>query len=124
MTDTHEYPDVAPPMRRPRDIDSMPIAVVDRPERLVNLAGGWLAAEALSVGEPGRMDLVRVARERAGTYERALAGASTEEIRLAWHQAVVRQARTDAGSAAWRTASRVAELLRFEDRAARESRTP
>ena len=123
MTIAHEYGSVAPPTA-PRDIDPMPITVVGRPERLVDLAGGWLAAEAVSVGEPGRLDLVRIAAERAGAYERALAGASTEEIGLAWHQAVVEQTRTDAGSAAWRTASRVAELLRFEDRAARESRTP
>jgi hypothetical protein len=124
MTVTHENLRVAPPMPRPRDIDTMPIAVVDRPERLVDLAGRWLAAEAVSVGEPGRLDLVRVAAERAGTYERALTGASTEDIRLAWHQAVVRQVRTEAGSAAWRTASRVSDLLRFEDEAAREAHKP
>lgn len=92
----------------------------DRPGVLLDLATGWLSAEVASVREPGRTELVGVAGERAGAYEAALAAATAQDVRLAWEQAVVRQAREEVGSAAWSAASRVSELLRFEDRAARE----
>ena len=97
----------------PSVLDAMP-ADDERPERLADLADAWLRAEAVSVGQPGSVDLARAAAERATAYEEGLTAASTEDVRLAWQLALDRQGRTDAGSDTWRTAARVAELLRFE----------
>jgi len=93
----------------------------DRAGALLDLASGWLNAEAASVMQPGRVELVTIAAERASAYEEALAAATPEAVRLAWEQAVVRQAQSEVGSVPWATAFRVSELLRFEDKAARDS---
>lgn len=92
----------------------------DRPGALLDLASRWLSSEAASVRQPDRIELVRIAAERAIAYEEALAAATPEDVRLAWEQAVVRQAQNEVGSVPWATASRVSELLRFEDKAARQ----
>lgn len=102
--------------------DATPAPIGDRPVALANLATEWLSAEAASVREPGRIELVAIAAERATAYERALAAASPEDVRLAWEHAVVVQARNEVGSAQWTTALRVSELLRFEYEAARQAR--
>lgn len=89
---------------------------------LLDLADDWVSSEAASVRQPGRIALVRIAVEAAIRYEDALAAASADDVRLAWEQAVVRQAQSAFGSAPWTTAFRVSELLRFEYTAVREAR--
>jgi hypothetical protein len=103
-------------------MDTAPAPSGDRSGTLLDLAAAWLRAEAASVRQPARIELVGAAGERALAYEEALAAATPDDVRRAWEQAVVRQAQNEVGSVPWATAFRVSELLRFEYVAIRDAR--
>jgi hypothetical protein len=88
-------------------------------DALEELASAWLAAEERSTIEPGHG---QVAVQRGIAYEAALAGASIEDIRLAYEAARQVQTGTEMGSREWVAARRVSELLRVEYLAAKGSR--
>jgi hypothetical protein len=83
------------------------------------LATDWLEAEARTRTEPANEALDAAAGALSDAYAAAVAGASVEELRLAWEAAVRRQGEQEVGSVAWADARRVSELLRAEYLAAR-----
>jgi hypothetical protein len=92
-----------------------------QPPDLEDLATRWLAAEDRTTAEPEYAQAGEDAVRLGAEYEEALASASPEERRLAWEAARTTQANTEVGSTAWAAARRVAELLRVEYLASRET---
>jgi hypothetical protein len=78
------------------------------------LASEWLMAEEQARDDPGNTILDARAERLSERYAAAVAGATVEELRLAWEAARRRQAEEEMGSRAWADARRVSELLRTE----------
>jgi hypothetical protein len=95
------------------------------PVQTEELAARWLDAEDRSHAEPANAGVAQEAAELGEAYERAVRGASVEDLRLAWEAARRTQALEEIGGSTWANARRVSELLRTEYEATRDgSREP
>ena len=94
--------------------------MIDGEDWIEQLAARWLEAERVAAerGNAGGSELS--ARQASAAYDTAIAGASKEDLLVAWHAAQKLQAATEMGSKAWSEARAVSELLRMEYLAADE----
>jgi hypothetical protein len=100
----------------PRSDDSAGESADDSIE---GLAAFWLESERTAVAVGNANNTEERARLASAAYDAAVAGATPEELLLAWQAAQATAGRAEMGSKAWAEAREVAELLRVEYLAAR-----
>lgn len=83
------------------------------------LAAAWLDAERQAVAVGNANNTEDRARQASAAYDAAVAGATPEELLLAWRAAEAIAGRAEMGSKDWAESREVAELLRVEYLAAR-----
>ncbi|HYH91897.1 MAG TPA: hypothetical protein VD763_01970 [Candidatus Saccharimonadales bacterium] len=92
----------------------------DESSSIEELARVWLAAERAAVERGNEGGTEERARRSSAAFEQAVAGASREDLLVAWHAARQAQAECEMGSADWSDARAVSELLRVEYLASEE----
>jgi hypothetical protein len=95
----------------PRPDDSPGESTYDSIE---GLAAVWLESERTAVAVGNANNTEERARVASAAYDAAVAGATPEELLLAWQAAQATAGRAEMGSKAWAEAREVAELLRVE----------
>jgi hypothetical protein len=98
---------------------SEPSAAESAAGSIEGLATAWLDAERQAVAVGNANNTEDRARQASAAYDAAIAGASPEELLLAWRAAESTAGRAEMGSKEWAEAREVAELLRVEYLAAR-----
>jgi hypothetical protein len=88
-------------------------------DSIEGLAAVWLESERTAVAVGNANNTEERARQASAAYDAAVAGATPEELLLAWQAAQATAGRAEMGSKAWAEAREVAELLRVEYLAAR-----
>jgi hypothetical protein len=88
-------------------------------DSIEGLASVWLESERTAIAVGNANNTEERARLASAAYDAAVAGATPEELLLAWQAAQATAGRAEMGSKAWAEAREVAELLRVEYLAAR-----